>query len=649
MKNQLKKAVLFAVLLFSPVFCFGQYLELGILSSFEGYTGNGAATNSGIFTGDIGTYAGALTGFIPPKFTGNIYNDDSVTVQARKDLLKIYIHLSNAFVTYPGTHAPAFGGGETITPGVYSSVGAGSVGGDLTLDGGGSTNAVFILKFAGAFTVGAGTRISLSNGTRACNVFWIAQGAISIAANSTLKGGLFSYPGAISLGENCDVEGRIFTSSGAVTIGLGSVVIAPVGPSTIPIDCSNDCAAAPAVNVLASVANFALFTSAGALANTASSGIIGDIGTNDGAISGFGSSEHIGAVHPSGAITAQAVMDLDIAYGRLMLLPNTVLSHAPAFGTGETLNAGVYYINGAGSLAGTIILDGQNNYNAIFVFKFAGAFAVAAQSKVIFTNGTRRCNVFWIGGAGVATGAVSIGASSHIKGTFISHGGACTSGAGTNVEGRMLSTAGAIGFSTGVIYNNPLCIKARPPLPVDLLRFTAVAKDGYIQLSWVTATEINNDYFTAERSADAVNFASITKTAGAGNSTQILSYSAVDRSPLPGMAYYRLKQTDYNKKPSYSTVKSVRYKGLKRLSFDIYPNPTNGQSFNLQLLESDGEELLVVIHDLLGREIYSKVTVTDKNNKGIAIASQKITPGVYWITATSGSGTHKKKLIVMSH
>ena len=136
-KKLLFRAITFMLLLF-PTVTFSQTLELGTLSSFEAYTGVGAVTNSGTFTGDVGTNNGIISGFgSPPSFNGTIHNNNALTVQARIDLLRVYIHLSDIFVTHPGTHAPAFGSGETITSGVYSIGGAGSIAGTLTLDGGG--------------------------------------------------------------------------------------------------------------------------------------------------------------------------------------------------------------------------------------------------------------------------------------------------------------------------------------------------------------------------------------------------------------------------------------------------------------------------------------------------------------------------------
>jgi hypothetical protein len=444
-----------ALLLFSNVsFC--QTLEFGTLTDFEAFAGVGAVANSGTVTGDAGTNAGAITG----SYNGTTYNSSSLTVQARIDLLRVYIHLDDIFVTQASTHTPAFGSGETITPGVYSIGGAGSIVGALTLDGGGDPNAVFIMKFEGAFTVEAASTITLTNGTQVGNVFWIAQGAISVGTSSIIKGTLFAHPGAVTLGAGSTIEGRLLTSEGAITVEAGGVADMP-GPSTIPISCLDGCTSA-AVD-LRSLKDFAFFTSLGAVANAATSGIVGDIGTNGGAIGGFETSTHTnsdattGSFYNADAVTAQAKIDLNSIYTDLMALTNTVTAHPPAFGSGETLNTGVYHIAGAGSLAGTITLDGQNDPDAIFVFKFAGAFSVAAQSKVILINGARRCNVFWVGGAGVATGAVSLGTFTYMKGTLISHNGACTAGANTSVEGRMLSTGGAIGFSTGIVYNDELC------------------------------------------------------------------------------------------------------------------------------------------------------------------------------------------------
>ncbi len=519
------KSIFSLLFIFFITASFSQTVNLGILTSFEAYTGSGGIANGAGATinGDVGTHLGIISGFVSPPCIGNTYNANAVTDQARKDLLRLYIHLNDLFVNFPDTHAPAFGAGETITPGVYFISSAGSIGGALTLDGGGNPDAFFVIQFNGAMTVGASASVTLTNGTKSCNVFWIANGAISVAADATVKGTLFSKVGAVGLGAGTVLEGRMLTMAGAITTGVGAVASPPIGVSTIPIFCEASCSPAPSVAVLGVISDFALFTNLGAVANTGISGINGKIGSDGGATSGYSNGIHIGTEYTADALTVQAKIDLENAYTALMALPNTELSHAPAFGLGETLTAGVYYINGAGSLGGTITLDGQNNPDAIFVFKFAGAFNIAALSKIILTNETRRCNVFWIGGAGVATGAVNIGAASHVKGNFISHGGACNSGAGIFLSGRQLSTAGAVNSDTGIIYTNPECVTSQSLLvslsaPISGGDQT-VCSDGTTTQTLTATATTNEGTVTWFDAATAGNVVSSPIQVGAGSKT----------------------------------------------------------------------------------------------------------------------------------
>ena len=179
-----------------------------------------------------------------------------------------------AYTTTNSTHAAAFGNaiGETLNAGVYQIAGAGSISGILNLSG--SANDIFIFKINGALTTAAGTTINLINGAQASNVFWLATsaGAMTIAASTTMKGTLFAKDAAVSLGSESKLEGRMFTNSGAVTMGPGTIS-QPSGSS--PIN-------------LSELYSFALYTSAGALDNAGTSNITGNIGTNLGAVTGFG-------------------------------------------------------------------------------------------------------------------------------------------------------------------------------------------------------------------------------------------------------------------------------------------------------------------------------------------------------------------------
>jgi hypothetical protein len=622
MKNKFKSTVLFILLLILQHFACSQTLQLGTLSTLAAYTGKGAITgtgSTGSVQGDVGTNDGIISGF-DTSYTGTKHNNSSFTLQVREDLLKIFIHLSDVFVTYPGTYSSALGGGDTLTPGVYRSSTIGSVTGSLILDGGGDTNAVFILKFEGAFTVVDYSTIILSGGTRACNVYWIADGAILVGTGSTIKGTLFAHQGAIDVGASCDIEGRLLSTEGAITFGGGTNAIASSGTSSIAIKCLANCVPNSAVDVLETISNFVLFTSYGAVTNSATSGVIGDIGTNYGAISGFLTSPIYGSVDSNNSVTSQAKIDLDSAYLKLIDLAVTDSTHGAAYGLGDTITPGVYYNSaaGAGSVTGTLTLDGQSSTSSIFVFRFSGALSVAEKTKVILINGAQHCNIFWI-----SEGATSMASFVFMKGSVIAHGGSCTIGANSNVEGRMLSTNGAIGFTTSVIYIETLCFTSPPPLPIMLLSFTAEIDENHVQLDWSTASELNNDYFNVEHSIDGISFTSVRKILGAGNSSNTLHYTTNHYTPFKGKLYYRLKQTDYDGKISYSAKVSVEFKDNSIV--DIYPNPFSSEATFYTSIALHKARLMIYNSQQLVKQIDSISDQTFTFNR------ENLSSGLYWI------------------
>ncbi|MBK8584731.1 MAG: hypothetical protein IPN88_04550 [Bacteroidetes bacterium] len=90
-------------------------------------------------------------------------------------------------------------------------------------------------------------------------------------------------------------------------------------------------------------------------------------------------------------------------------------------------------------------------------------------------------------------------------------------------------------------------------LPIELITFSGENDGETNLLHWVTATEINNSYFTIEHSADGVIFTTCERIQGAGNSNYAISYEAIDHHPFK-KTYYRLKQTDFDGKFTYSQI-----------------------------------------------------------------------------------------------
>jgi hypothetical protein len=187
------------------------------------------------------------------------------------------------------------------------------------------------------------------------------------------------------------------------------------------------------------------------------------------------------------------------------------------------------------------------------------------------------------------------------------------------------------------------------PLPIVLISFEATANEDNVDLKWVTATEINSDFFTLERSSDAKNWEEIITTNGAGNANQVLEYFETDFEPLEGVSYYRLKQTDFDGQYEYFNIVTVRFKNnnlTKNMS--LFPNPVYlGGIVQVEFKDIFESDFLVVLRNISGRKFYSKMDRNIENGIVVEIPIDiEIPAGVYLITATSENQTYSQKLII---
>ena len=232
MKIIIQNALIAVVLLLMPHVHFGQAPDLGTASSFAVFTSAGAFDNVGNtnITGNIGTDSGPLTGFPPGVVIGQIHTANAVTMQAAADLGGAYGQLA-------GTNCGAvlgvgLGNNQILTPNVYCTGGASTLTGNLTLDGQGNPNAIFIFKIDGAFSSSTSSSISLINGASLCNVFWQINGAFSLSQNSSFVGTAL-ISGAISLAGGASIQGRALSTAGAVSLDNNSVFIGSVPTASV--------------------------------------------------------------------------------------------------------------------------------------------------------------------------------------------------------------------------------------------------------------------------------------------------------------------------------------------------------------------------------------------------------------------------------
>lgn len=178
-------------------------------------------------------------------------------------------------------------------------------------------------------------------------------------------------------------------------------------------------------------------------------------------------------------------------------------------------------------------------------------------------------------------------------------------------------------------------------LPIELTFFDAKLNSaGEVDLEWQTATEINNDYFTIERSRNALDWDKINIITGAGNSNQVLTYSAIDNSLNKGVYYYRLKQTDFDGKYSYSEIRSVNIRSLESLEIAIFPNPSQSKI----TIEGNQTELKeILIYNVFGQDLTSFTKRRDVNETTVIIDLSHLNSGLYFIkTKTTNNKLYKE-------
>ena len=147
-------------------------------------------------------------------------------------------------------------------------------------------------------------------------------------------------------------------------------------------------------------------------------------------------------------------------------------------------------------------------------------------------------------------------------------------------------------------------------LPIVLLSFIAERSELGVKLKWVTTSEINNDFFTVERSVNGIDFEPILYVQGKGTSEETNTYETLDDSPLLGRSYYRLKQTDFNGAFDYSEIKMVELNSTQdeTPSFSVYPNSVlAGQTLNLKTKGKPVEKsVLLEMKSLNGTTIFQR-------------------------------------------
>jgi hypothetical protein len=188
-------------------------------------------------------------------------------------------------------------------------------------------------------------------------------------------------------------------------------------------------------------------------------------------------------------------------------------------------------------------------------------------------------------------------------------------------------------------------------IPVELVDFHAVLMEGSnsVQLSWTTASERNNQYFNVERCGDDQKFSVIAEIKGHGNSAERRNYTFTDDAlnSSTNTVYYRLRQTDFDGKTSFSKTVSVSVNSKNALK--VYPTLAHKGDF--LRLETSGITTIEVV-DMNGKIVKRRTnsansTAQNTGIETITIATDDLQSGRYFVRSVGNHIVQTASFIVL--
>ncbi len=175
-------------------------------------------------------------------------------------------------------------------------------------------------------------------------------------------------------------------------------------------------------------------------------------------------------------------------------------------------------------------------------------------------------------------------------------------------------------------------------LPVTLVSLKAKSGDNGITLLWMTSSENNSDYFEIQKSADSVQWTVMDTLEASHFTVAATNYSLLDRQPLAGKNYYRLKMVDFDRSFTYSSIVSADFKETSKV-LSVYPNPTDGK------IQLNGTATC----NIRNVKIFSASgnLVTGVKQEGSNLNLSSLSNGLYTILVTGENGIAKSVKVVL--
>ena len=191
-----------------------------------------------------------------------------------------------------------------------------------------------------------------------------------------------------------------------------------------------------------------------------------------------------------------------------------------------------------------------------------------------------------------------------------------------------------------------IIFKAGSILPVKLTEVKAYQKDKDIQIDWTAHNEINIDHYEVEKSITAQQFEKIGSVSPRGNNSTTVVYNLLDKNPVTGSNYYRIKIVEKSGAITYSAIVRVNI-GKGDGSISVYPNPVKGKVMNVQFNNLENGKYNVIFYNTLGEKLFTKSIehIGGSANYNINVV-QLVSKGTYRIVISNGKSDVTETIIV---
>ncbi|MFW6019285.1 MAG: T9SS type A sorting domain-containing protein [Bacteroidales bacterium] len=324
---------------------------------------------------------------------------------------------------------------------------------------------------------------------------------------------------------------------------------------------------------------------------------------------------------------------------------NTLTTNGTVSNEGTIDNSGTFYANQdfTNAWGGQFINSGtfvaQQDVTNQGTLDNTNTMEVNGDMKNDWSSDINNDGIVTVDGSVDNNGDISGSGSTLVGGTLDTSDGS-VQGSG-NICSQDGTTDPTGGNTSNVDSTVSICGQTDDPLPVELIDFNVKETSKGIKLTWTTASEINNDYFTVQRATENSDFKSIATIEGAGNSNEIINYTYIDDENINGKTvYYRIKQTDYDGTTSYSWIEDISTQ--ENITLKVFPNPVKyGEEFTIQSSEKNNK---VTIYNSSGQQVFEKEINKNKTD----IDSYNLSKGinVIYIKNYTNNTTKTHKIIV---